>query len=122
MSKLTFVQLLWFPSYTNGHAKTEASESKWKDKEGREEVQAPMIVFLNSRNGQQSVELKKKFCRYLGPNQVFELTQGGPAPGLELFKNVPNLRVLACGYVMTHISRYTYSFFVIEVMAPLRGF
>jgi len=62
-----------------------------------------MIVFLNSRNGQQSVELKKKFCRYLGPNQVFELTQGGPAPGLELFKNVPNLRVLACGYVTAHV-------------------
>lgn len=28
---------------------------------------------------------------------MFDLTQGGPKSGLELFKKVPNLRVLACG-------------------------
>ena len=72
-------------------------ELGWTDSEGRKGIQTPMIVFLNSRNGQQSVDLKKKLCRYLGPNQVFELTQGGPAPGLAMFKNIPNLRVLACG-------------------------
>ena len=29
--------------------------------------------------------------------QVFDLTQGGPSPAIEMFKKVPNIRLLACG-------------------------
>ena len=29
--------------------------------------------------------------------QVFDLTEGGPQPAIELFKKVPNVRFLACG-------------------------
>lgn len=29
--------------------------------------------------------------------QVFDLTEGGPQPAIELFKKVPNVRLLACG-------------------------
>jgi diacylglycerol kinase family enzyme len=58
----------------------------------------PLIVFVNSRSGgQQGIFLKRKLTRYLGPNQVFDLADGGPGPGLERFKYVPNLRILACG-------------------------
>lgn len=33
----------------------------------------------------------------LNPRQVFDLTQGGPNAALELYKSVPNLRILCCG-------------------------
>ena len=29
--------------------------------------------------------------------QVFDLTQGGPGPAIEMFRRVPNVRLLACG-------------------------
>ena len=29
--------------------------------------------------------------------KVFDLTEGGPQPVIELFKKVPNVRLLACG-------------------------
>lgn len=38
-----------------------------------------------------------KFCWWLNPRQVFDLSHGGPRAGLELYKKVPNLRILACG-------------------------
>lgn len=39
----------------------------------------------------------QKFQWLLNPRQVFDLGQGGPRPGLELYKKVPNLQILACG-------------------------
>lgn len=57
-----------------------------------------MIVFINPRSGgNQGTKLLQKFQWLLNPRQVFDLTQGGPKLGLELFKKVPNLRILACG-------------------------
>ena len=29
--------------------------------------------------------------------KVFDLTQGGPGPAMEIFRRVPNIRILACG-------------------------
>nr|XP_015208808.1 PREDICTED: diacylglycerol kinase iota-like [Lepisosteus oculatus] len=39
----------------------------------------------------------QSFMWILNPRQVFDLSQGGPKEGLELYRKVPNLRILACG-------------------------
>ncbi|KAK3769756.1 hypothetical protein RRG08_046862 [Elysia crispata] len=58
----------------------------------------PVIVFINPKSGgNQGAKLYHKFCWLLNPRQVFDLTQGGPKYGLELYKKVPNLRILAAG-------------------------
>ena len=31
------------------------------------------------------------------PLQVFDLTKGGPGPAIQMFKHVPEVRLLACG-------------------------
>lgn len=58
----------------------------------------PVIIFINPKSGgNQGVKLLQKFQWHLNPRQVFDLSRGGPKMGLELYKKVPNLRVLACG-------------------------
>ena len=39
----------------------------------------------------------QKFQWLLNPRQVFDLTQGGPGPAIEMFRHVPNIKLLACG-------------------------
>ncbi|XP_071135000.1 diacylglycerol kinase zeta-like isoform X46 [Mytilus edulis] len=58
----------------------------------------PLLVFINPKSGgNQGAKLLHKFCWWLNPRQVFDLSQGGPRFGLEMYKKVPNLHILACG-------------------------
>ncbi|KTG37760.1 hypothetical protein cypCar_00024411 [Cyprinus carpio] len=58
----------------------------------------PVLVFVNPKSGgNQGTKLLQMFMWILNPRQVFDLSQGGPREALELYRKVPNLRILACG-------------------------
>ncbi|XP_029137630.2 diacylglycerol kinase zeta isoform X3 [Labrus bergylta] len=58
----------------------------------------PLVVFVNPKSGgNQGTKILQSFMWYLNPRQVFDLSQGGPTEGLELYRKVHNLRILACG-------------------------
>eukprot|EP01114_Cavostelium_apophysatum_P022653 TRINITY_DN8265_c0_g1_i1.p1 TRINITY_DN8265_c0_g1~~TRINITY_DN8265_c0_g1_i1.p1 ORF type:complete len:485 (-),score=78.44 TRINITY_DN8265_c0_g1_i1:27-1481(-) len=58
----------------------------------------PLIVFINPKSGAQAGnKLYNKFCNLLGNGQVFDLSKGGPEPGLKKYFEVKNLRVLVAG-------------------------
>ncbi|XP_069376579.1 diacylglycerol kinase zeta isoform X15 [Paralichthys olivaceus] len=61
-------------------------------------LMTPLLVFVNPKSGgNQGTKIMQSFMWYLNPRQVFDLSQGGPKEGLELYRKVHNLRIMACG-------------------------
>ncbi|XP_047500259.1 diacylglycerol kinase theta-like isoform X2 [Penaeus chinensis] len=58
----------------------------------------PLLVFVNVKSGGcQGLELISSFRKLLNPYQVFDLDNGGPLPGLYVFRHVQNYKILVCG-------------------------
>ncbi|KAG9339086.1 hypothetical protein JZ751_024115 [Albula glossodonta] len=76
-------------------------ESKWRPfllKPLPSPLMKPVLVFVNPKSGgNQGTKVLQMFMWVLNPRQVFDLSQGGPRDALELYRKVPNLRILACG-------------------------
>ncbi|KAI5619011.1 diacylglycerol kinase zeta isoform X5, partial [Silurus asotus] len=76
-------------------------ESRWKPFIVRpvpSPLMKPLLVFVNPKSGgNQGSKIIQSFIWYLNPRQVFDLSQGGPKEGLEMYRKVHNLRILACG-------------------------
>ncbi|XP_062852491.1 diacylglycerol kinase iota isoform X2 [Trichomycterus rosablanca] len=88
-------------SFKRRTSKKGTDESKWRPfmlKPVPSPLMKPVLVFVNPKSGgNQGTKLLQMFMWILNPRQVFDLSQGGPREALELYRKVPNLRILACG-------------------------
>ncbi|XP_071577099.1 diacylglycerol kinase eta isoform X4 [Temnothorax nylanderi] len=73
---------------------------------------SPLLVFVNSKSGDnQGIKFLRRFKQLLNPAQVFDLINGGPGPGLRLFRHFDPFRILVCsgdgsvGWVLSEIDR-----------------
>lgn len=62
----------------------------------------PYLVFVNKKaGGQQGKLVLKSMLSLFNPHQVFDLSQGGPMPGLRMFfplaRRRPGFRIMVCG-------------------------
>ncbi|XP_077284863.1 diacylglycerol kinase theta isoform X2 [Arctopsyche grandis] len=58
----------------------------------------PLLVFVNVKSGGcQGLELISSFRKLLNPFQVFDLDNGGPLPGLYVFRHIKDYKILVCG-------------------------
>ncbi|XP_053532582.1 diacylglycerol kinase zeta isoform X5 [Ictalurus punctatus] len=88
-------------SFKRKSSKKGAEESRWKPFIVRpipSQLMKPLLVFVNPKSGgNQGSKIIQSFMWYLNPRQVFDLSHGGPKEGLEMYRKVHNLRILACG-------------------------
>ncbi|XP_024140621.1 diacylglycerol kinase iota isoform X3 [Oryzias melastigma] len=88
-------------SFKRRTSKKGLDESKWRPfmlKPLPSPLMKPILVFVNPKSGgNQGAKLLQMFMWILNPRQVFDLSQGGLREALELYRKVPNLRILACG-------------------------
>ncbi|XP_062405975.1 diacylglycerol kinase zeta isoform X2 [Sardina pilchardus] len=88
-------------SFKRKSSKKGAEEARWKPFIVRpipSQLMKPVLVFVNPKSGgNQGAKIIQSFMWYLNPRQVFDLSQGGPKDGLEMYRKVHNLRILACG-------------------------
>ncbi|XP_066584686.1 diacylglycerol kinase theta [Prorops nasuta] len=58
----------------------------------------PLLVFVNVKSGGcQGLQLISSFRKLLNPYQVFDLDNGGPLPGLYVFRHIKHYKILVCG-------------------------
>ncbi|XP_018360967.1 PREDICTED: diacylglycerol kinase theta isoform X5 [Trachymyrmex cornetzi] len=58
----------------------------------------PLLVFVNVKSGGcQGLQLISSFRKLLNPYQVFDLDNGGPLPGLYVFRHIADYKILVCG-------------------------
>ncbi|EFN76051.1 Diacylglycerol kinase theta [Harpegnathos saltator] len=58
----------------------------------------PLLIFVNLKSGGcQGPQLLSSFRKLLNPYQVFDLENGGPLPGLYVFRHIKDYKILVCG-------------------------
>ncbi|XP_033101734.1 diacylglycerol kinase zeta-like isoform X3 [Anneissia japonica] len=86
----------------------------------------PLLVFINPKSGgNQGAKLLVKFQWLLNPRQVFDLMQDGPREALEVYRKVPNLRILVgggdgtVGWILSELDKLKFKPFPPVAIIPL---